>query len=146
MAMLPAKPTDGSLWRFFEVFVDQSKQCVMMPRTLFGSKEDQNEKVTTGKNANHTTTSSSIGWNHKQFESLRWKYHETHEGKSRPKSMVKATHLLGSDDIFKSRLARSIHRPLREKLMGGRSGCPAEPTKGRKRHPLGAGIHAAEPG
>lgn len=72
--LLPPAPTAGSLWRFYNRFFNLSepkRACTMMPRLLFGSKEaEDDQKKTTSK-----SSSTSVSWDHKKFETLRYKYH-----------------------------------------------------------------------
>mmetsp|Transcript_17195 Transcript_17195/g.42891 ORF Transcript_17195/g.42891 Transcript_17195/m.42891 type:complete len:393 (-) Transcript_17195:4035-5213(-) len=56
-AMLPTEPSEGSLWSLFSDFMGDSVSstgCVMMPRILFGVKEDQKKKTQT------TTTTTTM--------------------------------------------------------------------------------------
>jgi len=74
--MFPQSATAGSLWSLFNdyraptasITSSKSLSCVMMPRVLFGDKED------TDSQDKATSTSTAI-WYHNKFESLRWKYH-----------------------------------------------------------------------
>lgn len=129
-AMLPTEPSEGSLWSLFSDFMGNSASstgCVMMPRILFGAKEDKKNEspITTISGENDSTnnkTSSMFTWNHSNFESLRWQYHADFESKARPKSMVNIAVLKEDASIFQTKLAVSIHRPLRHT-------CPAEPLR-----------------
>ncbi len=134
--IFPDTPFKGSLWKFFKVFFKHSKKyndktCVMMPRILFGSKEDRgNSTIATA--ATTTTISdnnraSKLTWYHSKFETLRWKYHANFESDARPKSMINVDQLRETDDVFQTKMATSIHRPITAHLNNFRTGCSAEP-------------------
>ena len=134
--IFPYTPSEGSLWKFFKEFFKHNKKsnektCVMMPRILFGSKEDPGNMTI----ATATTTLSEdyrankLTWYHSKFETLRWKYHANFETEARPKSMINVDQLQETDGIFENKTAGSIHRPLSGRLGSNqnRNGCPAEP-------------------
>eukprot|EP00535_Pseudo-nitzschia_heimii_P004560 CAMPEP_0197177334 /NCGR_PEP_ID=MMETSP1423-20130617/2977_1 /TAXON_ID=476441 /ORGANISM="Pseudo-nitzschia heimii, Strain UNC1101" /LENGTH=546 /DNA_ID=CAMNT_0042626863 /DNA_START=84 /DNA_END=1724 /DNA_ORIENTATION=- len=91
-SMFPGKPGSNSLLAYFHRFLDQNhrllelagigrtptwKGCVMMPRILFGSKEDDEAAdTTTGESL--TTAATTTTWDHAKFESLRWRYHQNY--------------------------------------------------------------------
>jgi hypothetical protein len=141
MAMLPETPSAGSLWSLFHRFLAHNNStagCVMMPRILFGSREDGNKAATTTTAATSisstktnitTTTTKTTSWSHRKFESLRWKYHTDFKFNARPKSIVDDAQLGYKDDIFRTKLARSVHQPLFETLKSGRPGCSEEPLR-----------------
>jgi len=97
-SIFPKRPKSNSLLSFFHRYLDQnqrqldtkgipdalnSRGCVMMPRIAFGGKEDsiqQTFDATTSvesqnNNVNVRSRTTTI-WNHKRFETLRWKYHQ----------------------------------------------------------------------
>jgi hypothetical protein len=129
--MLPETPSDGSLWTLYHQFLAHTKTggCVMMPRILFGSREDAEHGVTTASENGKSHTMQRTRWSHTKFESLRWQYHSDFESDARPKSIVDVSQLIAKDDIFRNRLAKSIHRPLAGKLKNGKPGCSAEPKR-----------------
>ena len=132
-AILPEKPTDGSLWSLFSKFMEGTSNtgCVMMPRILFGSREDKEDVKTTTATAiynnqsNNDSQTTKYTWNHPNFESLRWQYHSDFESNARPKSMVNVQAFSDRAPIFETKLAKSIHRPM----ISGRPGCPGEPLR-----------------
>jgi len=112
----PQQPSDGSLWKFFNRYLGgegapTKKSCVMIPRILFGSREDDDgddggsredddgdddDDDDDGEIKKHTLanpTASMASWNHTKFESLRWKYHADFNSNSRPKSIVNVAQL-----------------------------------------------------
>lgn len=109
-AMYPEKPSAGSLWSFFQQFqqgvsLDGSKKCVMTPRILFGSGEDENDShdstsETLFSEGNDWTTTA---WSHKNFDSLRFKYHRDHNFLDSPKGMLNVVNLPKEDLILKSK-------------------------------------------
>ena len=153
-AFYPQQPSDGSLWNFFNRYLGEEdaptqRSCVMMPRILFGSREDGD-----GERRNHTlttATSNIVSWNHTNFESLRWKYHADFHSGSRPKAMVKVSQLSlshhqeqkqwqwwlpwwnkgnnGDELLEGSKIVRSIHRPLTSRIQNGGKGCLQEPLE-----------------
>lgn len=132
-AILPEKPSDGSLWSFFSKFMESASRrgCVMMPRILFGGKEDKKhvKNTTATVESNNGNQTTKYTWNHRNFESLRWQYHSDFESNSRPKSMVNVQMLHNREPIFETKLARSIHRPMGQTLKSGKPGCSAEPLR-----------------
>ena len=123
--MFPQSATAGSLWSLFNdyrastasITSSKSLSCVMMPRVLFGDKEDTDSQ-------DKVTSTSTALWYHNKFESLRWKYHmdfDIADGlvKGRPKLYPKAivdvsqldTH---NDDIFQKKIIHSFHQPSKD--------------------------------
>jgi len=125
-AMFPNTPSSGSLWSFFQDFREFRKNqdtCVMMPRPLFGAREDGDTGSTTARktsNRNGTNVTTTT-WNHKNFESLRWMYHSNFNKSTRAKSIVDVKALSSWDRILSLKLAKSVHRPLHY--------CPGEPSR-----------------
>lgn len=120
--LFPESATAGSLWILFKQFLEHKPSasrvgpsCVMIPRILFGSKEDDNyDNITTG----------NVTWNHSKFQSLRWKYHVDYQHfNHRPKALLDITQLHYDDEFFHKGLAKSIHQPLQQWLGDGRPGC-----------------------
>ena len=112
----PAAPTAGSLWTFFREYrsrAEQKEVCVMMTRPLWGALEDPTDPA-------GVTTTTTTTWDHRNFESLRWKYHFNFTRKARGKSMMDVAALRANNTIFRDRRASSIHRP-------SSPDCPAEP-------------------
>ena len=103
-----------------------------MPRILFGSNEDRNitipYKITTtttnsgdsdndndSKSTSTDSTKSKSYWKHKNFDSLRWKYHTNfHSPGFPPKSIIDVSKLdLKKDVMFlNDKVVKSIHAPI----------------------------------
>ena len=133
--ILPSSPSSGSLWNFFKRFRNEaeknvggtkgSETCVMMPRWLFGSHEDNDSSSTTATTTDkasttttRTTRTSNAIYNHTKFETLRWKYHQSHHETTQPKAIVNVAKLSYNEYIFKEHLANpSVHQPIPHRLQ-----------------------------
>ena len=99
----------------------------MMPRWLFGSHEDSESFTSqdSSKEASSratttaaTTRTPSAIYNHTKFETLRWKYHQSHTETDQPKAIVNVGKLSYNENIFKEHLANpSVHQPIPHKLQ-----------------------------
>ena len=127
-SILPSKPSEGSLWSFFRQFVSQdedTRACVIAPRLNFGSKEVSDGTPATTK---WESGSTSISWDHKNFESLRWKYHADYIDSTPPKCITNTGLMHKEDQIFSSKLAFSIHRPIVNTYYE-KPGCKHQPLR-----------------
>ena len=135
--ILPPSPSSGSLWNFFKRFRNEaeknvggtkgSETCVMMPRWLFGSHEDSDSSSTTtatttedkaSTTTTRTTRTSNAIYNHTKFETLRWKYHQSHHETTQHKAIVNVAKLSYNEYIFKEHLANpSVHQPIPHRLQ-----------------------------
>lgn len=125
--IVPEKPSSGSLWSFYRKFLaedEDSRVCVMTPRILFGSKENNDGTKLTNWESNQ----NSISWNHTKFESLRWKYHTDYMVDTRPKAITNPGLMHQEDKIFSTKLAWSIHRPVMN-TFHKKPGCPRQPLR-----------------
>lgn len=130
--IFPEKPSDGSLWKFFHEFFEKSKTgsinrtirdrartCVTMPRVDFGAKEDADNATPVA-----TTEANKFSWNHKRFESLRWKYHGNFNiSMLHGKTIVNTIELPNHFPFFSEKMAQNVHQPLPTVINTEKDGC-----------------------